>query len=262
MRNSGLLMLALGVLACVQSARVTPAVGSFAAADDELAAPVTHTQPDFCNNLDCPDFEVLEDYGNGVQLRRYAPSTWAHTEVNEAVYEKATVVGFQRLFKYILGCNNLEAKIDMTAPVATHINLDADDEFTDQYSVAFYLPWEYQSGEDAGASKVPGPKDDRVVIDNLPKVDAYVLPFGSYALGFRVKKLAIDFFDFLDQQGITDYYRSSFAVLVYDAPFKPFNRHNEIVVFRTRGDQKAAGCRMVGGNRNPPFVEPSNIYDL
>ncbi|KAL6759297.1 regulatory factor, effector binding domain-containing protein [Haematococcus lacustris] len=241
MRNSGLLLLALGVLACVQGARVTPAVGSIAAADDELAAPVTHTQPDFCNNLDCPDFEVLEDYGNGVQLRRYAPSTWANTEVNEAMYEKATVVGFQRLFKYILGCNNLEAKIDMTAPVATHINLDADDEFTDQYSVAFYLPWEYQSGEDAGASKVPGPKDDRVVIDNLPKVDAYVLPFGSYALGFRVKKLAIDFFDFLDQQGITDYYRSSFAVLVYDAPFKPFNRHNEIVVFRTRGDQKAAG---------------------
>ncbi|KAJ9531041.1 hypothetical protein QJQ45_000958 [Haematococcus lacustris] len=207
-------------------------VGSVAAAHDELAAPGSHNPPDFCHNLDCPDFEVLKDYGNGVQLRRYVPSMWAMTDVNETLYEKASAVGFQRLSRYILGNNNLEAKIEQTTPVVTEVYLNMDDVFTEQYLVAFYLPWKYQPAvnKDNKQAKVPEPKDDRVIIADEPRALVYVLPFGSYAQGSKVKKLAIDFYDFLDQQGITNYERSTFMVAVYDKPYKPFNRHNEIWV--------------------------------
>ncbi|KAL6759299.1 regulatory factor, effector binding domain-containing protein [Haematococcus lacustris] len=233
MRISGLLVLALGVLGRVQGAKGTAAeVGSVAAADDELGAPGSHNPPDFCHNLDCPDFEVLKDYGNGVQLRRYVPSMWAMTDVNETLYEKASAVGFQRLSRYILGNDNLEAKIEQTTPVVTEVYLNMDDEFTEQYLVAFYLPWKYQPAvnKDNKQAKVPEPKDDRVIIADEPWALVYVLPFGSYAQGSKVKKLAIDFYDFLDQQGITNYERSTFMVAVYDKPYKPFNRHNEIWV--------------------------------
>ncbi|KAJ9531223.1 hypothetical protein QJQ45_006678 [Haematococcus lacustris] len=212
--------------------RLPKEVGSVAAADDELAAPGSHNPPDFCHNLNCPDFEVLKDYGNGVQLRRYVPSMWAMTDVNETLYEKASAAGFQRLSRYILGNNNLEAKIEQTTPVVTEVYLNMDDEFTEQYLVAFYLPWKYQPAvnKDNKQAKVPEPKDDRVIIADEPRALVYVLPFGSYAQGSKVKKLAIDFYDFLDQQGITNYERSTFMVAVYDKPYKPFNRHNEIWV--------------------------------
>lgn len=39
-------------------------------------------------------------------------------------------------------------------------------------------------------------------VDDIEGFDAYVLPFGSYALGFRVKRLAFDFFDFLVRPAI------------------------------------------------------------
>jgi hypothetical protein len=51
-------------------------------------------RPWFCHDLECPDFKVLRDLGNGIELRAYGPTTWARTTVRESSLDKATIAGF------------------------------------------------------------------------------------------------------------------------------------------------------------------------
>jgi len=214
-------------------------------AEQTQAVGTAHTRPEFCNGLDCPDYEVRERLGNDIQLRRYDPSTWAVTHVDMKLYETATTTGFQRLFKYIEGDNELEEKIPMTAPVVTTIRLDDDDNFKDDFTVSFFLPFKYQrdcrheEAPDAGRCRkrmddVPIPRDDRVHVVDFRGFDTYVLSFDGYAFGFRVRRLALDLFNALDRKEARDYVRSIVFVAVYDAPFKVLDRHNELWVLRKR----------------------------
>jgi hypothetical protein len=99
--------------------------------------------------------------------------------------------------------------------------------------------------------EVPIPRDDRVRIRDFDEVTAYVLPFDGYALGFRVKRLVIDFFDYLDRKGEKGYIRDIFFVAVYDAPFKVFDRHNEIWVLKKRCKEGDTTCTDEDGGFNP-----------
>lgn len=56
------------------------------------------------------------------------------------LFEKATVIGFQRLFSYISGANDNQERIDMTSPVVTTVRFDKDNLFRNDFTVAFFLP--------------------------------------------------------------------------------------------------------------------------
>ncbi len=56
------------------------------------------------------------------------------------LFEKATVIGFQRLFSYISGANDDQERIEMTSPVVTTVRLDKDNLFKNDYTVSFFLP--------------------------------------------------------------------------------------------------------------------------
>lgn len=74
--------------------------------------------PWFCHKLDCPSFEVTSDgIPDGIEFRTYAPGVWVSTNVDKMGYDEAVGTGFMRLFSYISGANEDEAKVPMTAPV-------------------------------------------------------------------------------------------------------------------------------------------------
>lgn len=124
------------------------------ASDTSSAA--SWTSPPFCHGLECPRYSTLPCAAKGVELRRYAPSTWVSTVVTGASYDDAVnqvrasarreracahalsdaaprapracvarvaarVQGFGLLFSYISGANAAGVKIPMTAPVATDV---------------------------------------------------------------------------------------------------------------------------------------------
>lgn len=96
--------------------------------------------PSFCHGLSCPEYTVV---GTGVrnshnrrhgcldsrsradrvssppqssfEVRKYEPTVWVSTVIEEVDFDAATNVGFHRLFDYISGNNEAATKIPMTA---------------------------------------------------------------------------------------------------------------------------------------------------
>lgn len=262
-------MSALLLGAALLTAGLIAAVVATPPAADGPPAEQGSRRPAFCGNLDCPEFEVKEHLGNGVQRRRYAPNSWAVTDVNEKSFESATIVGYQRLLRFFKGDNELQVGLDVTAPVATLVRVDKEGDFKEGFTVAFYLPQEFQlqydksrkqqsvpkkdaggkeaevEGEDrkphySRKSEPPIPDDSRVELVDIYEQDVWVLPFSGYALGFRVRRLVRDFTAFLRRNGVEDLDDTCFVVAVYDPPYKPFSRHNEIAMLRRSKDHKAA----------------------
>jgi len=64
-----------------------------------------------------PAYRVVERDGE-IEVREYSGYAVAETAV-DAPFDKATGVGFRRLFAYISGANRTSAEIEMTAPVLT-----------------------------------------------------------------------------------------------------------------------------------------------
>ena len=70
-------------------------------------------------------------------------------------------LAFDRLFQYISGQNELDAKIDMTGPVSIRISNTANAEGKFDFSMAFYIPEAFQE------SPVQ-PTNERVYIEERP----------------------------------------------------------------------------------------------
>ena len=64
-----------------------------------------------------PEFKVLKDFGDGIELRQYNAFIIAETEVNAANADEAGNLAFKRLGGYIFGGNQSKQSIAMTAPV-------------------------------------------------------------------------------------------------------------------------------------------------
>lgn len=137
---------------------------------------------------------ALEWRGDEVELRRYAPSIVAETQV-DGPREEASREGFRRLARYIFGGNRSRESIAMTAPVAQsaagseRIAMTApvaQSEATEgTWTIQFTMPsaWTMDS--------LPVPEDGRVHLRSVPERRVLVLAYrGAWSEGLRSRKEA------------------------------------------------------------------------
>ncbi|KAF6021233.1 hypothetical protein EB796_020459 [Bugula neritina] len=133
--------------------------------------------PDFCKNLECPQYKVIQNFAN-YELREYAPTVWVSVDTDR----RSSSLAFRKLFDYIRGANNVEKSIEMTAPVLSSYSKDT-------MVMSFMVPSELSENP-------PTPNDADVYIQRVPRTQFYVRAFsplfapsyGTYSRQFRQLK--------------------------------------------------------------------------
>lgn len=194
--------------------RGAPIVGVVVAVLSLASVAAGSDRPPFCRGLDCPEYTVL-DSGDGIELREYKEAFWVSTKVTEPDFGQATTIGLERLDRYILGFNDGDHLIPMTAPILTQMNSN-----TSYYVVSFFVPFELQTSP-------PVPSSSDVYLEKKGGDKLYVSSFGGYANIDSITTQSKVLLQKLQSRGIkieTDMHY--FAA--YDPPFEPTNRHNEV----------------------------------
>ena len=183
--------------------------------------------PWYCHDLDCPPFSNTTVDG-GIQVRAYKDLIWASTDVMETNINRAGSIGFDRLFAYISGENELNIAIDMTSPVLNRIVPGAGPNCNSTFTVSFFAPYDYQT-----ATGPPKPTNPDVYLQTIPPLYVAVSEFGGYASNDEIiartaalEKQVSTSSDIAVDTTVGDswYYAS------YDPPFRISNRHNEVWV--------------------------------
>lgn len=175
-------------------------------------------KPKFCNGLDCPPFDVKEktkDY----EMREYPESHWVQTVLSNINYKEAQYTMFMKLFHYISGQNADKKKIAMTCPVIMRIIPGQGPACENNFTMAFYVS--------PSEGTPPQPTDPTVSLIKLPLLQAYAQSFGGYASMDKNIEHAKNMGEALKKAG-KKFEDSFFYTAGYDAPFKLFNRHNEV----------------------------------
>lgn len=166
--------------------------------------------------LEKPAYTVEAEH-NGIEYRRYESYLVAQTRVEGvADYNAAANEGFQRLFRYITGDNQVAGKIDMTAPVQ---------QFSEDggWLISFMLPSRYTLAD------APPPADHRV---ELLEVKGRLMAATRYSGRWTAKNFdrhLQSMMDALVSEGVDP--AGAAVSAVYDPPFMPpFLRRNEILV--------------------------------
>jgi len=183
---------------------------------------------DFCNKLDCPKYSVLKT-AKDYQIRRYQSFKWASASSDEKIldYKEASRENFMKLFRYINGSNAQQQKVKMTAPVLTHIPVTQGPFCAPNFTMHFFMPYKFQD-------KPPTPLEDKddVKIVELPEMTVYVGTFGGHITMDNIQTYGAALGKALMKDGIDFDYTQLFTA-GYDAPYKLFNRHNEIMFLPT-----------------------------
>jgi hypothetical protein len=187
------------------------------------------TKPAWCNGLNCPNYTTVASCpGKGFDIREYPASQyWVGSTYEGAApsaLESATQGGFMKGFRYISGANADKKKIEMTCPVLNKIVPGAGPNCNTTFTVSFFLPYAYQSGN------APAPTEAGVSIFKHDKIQVAVRSFGGFtdnwtkkiqpqflALGESLQKASIAFSQ--KEEWLAD----------YDSPFHIFDRHNEVM---------------------------------
>lgn len=177
--------------------------------------------------LERPDYEVLKKYDDNIEIRKYAPTKWAsvstQTEAKNMKSKQSPM--FRQLYNYISGDNDAQMKMEMTVPVTFVMNSLQDKSKRIDFdtncdiSMRFYVPKEHQSN-------TPKPRGD-VKLEDEPESTYAVIKFGGYAsmtdyLSYRDKLI-----EKLGDEA-NNYDLVNMRMAGYDAPFKFFNRKNEV----------------------------------
>ena len=157
-----------------------------------------------------PDYKVIEDMGNDVEVREYPSQVWATTsspEENES---------FNRLAGYIFGGNSTGMKIPMTSPVITMLAKEG-------VLMAFIMP------KGLEPKSLPKPLIDNIDIkESRPKTMAVISFTGhptqrDYAVNLQILR------NVLKQKNKR--IKGDPMMMHYDSPFTPpAMRKNEIAV--------------------------------
>jgi hypothetical protein len=122
--------------------------------------------------LEEPTYTVIQKLGNNMEIRKYAPSKWVTTQVDERASNFKNSMMLNNLFKYISGANSDKQKMKMTAPVVmsyvskNNKTINKDSEVTAYMS--FYIPSKFKNN-------TPKPSVNNVVIRELPEFVAAVV---------------------------------------------------------------------------------------
>jgi hypothetical protein len=196
-------------------------------------------------SLEQPDYTVVYKDGN-IEYRQYEPYLVSETLIeNTGEYNDAGNEGFRRLFRYISGANESQAKMAMTAPVAQTPSSEKiamtvpvqQGESAEGWRVAFMLPSQYT------IETAPVPSDDRVQIRAMPGRLMAVLRYSGRWTDSNFEKKTSLLGAAVDVQSIDRI--GEFQSAFYNPPFMPpFMRRNEVMVEVNR--MPAAVDRMAG----------------
>jgi len=193
---------------------------------------------------DEPTYRIVDRDGD-VEIREYVGFAVAETTVM-APFDEATGAGFRRLFDYISGANQSEAKIEMTAPVLTEpkgekiamtapvlarpsdempeisaasLTPDGDESWT----IAFVLP------EDLTAASAPAPTDPGVTLRDLPSRRVASIGFSGRFRNETAEVKRQFLADWLASRGLS--HRGDWRLAGYNPPWTiPALRRNEVLV--------------------------------
>ena len=182
-------------------------------------------------SLETPDYTVLYKDG-GIEYRQYEPYLVSETVIeNTGDYNDAGNEGFRRLFRYISGGNERQAKIAMTAPVAQTPSSEKiamtvpvqQIESAEGWRVAFMMPIEYT------LETAPVPTDERVQIRAMPGRLMAVLRYSGRWTEKNFSNKQEELQDAIDGESIDRI--GEFQSALYNPPYTPpFLRRNEVMV--------------------------------
>lgn len=168
------------------------------------------------------DHQTLATYGD-VAVRQYPAVVLAETTAS------STDEAFRRLFDYITGANEGQAKISMTAPVRTDgekIAMTAPvqtERAGGGVRMGFYLP------DDYSPETTPAPTDPGVSLTVEAPRTLAVLPFSWYATEGRTERRERRLLETLADEGVE--WRGEPFLLRYNDPYTPpFMMRNEVAV--------------------------------
>lgn len=153
-------------------------------------------------------YEVLEQIGN-VEIRYYPPAMKVKT-----MGVKSSSNNFNTLFRYISGNNEAQEKIAMTTPV--YRSLQGNKEVME-----FVLPSKYKNTAPTAL------RGSATVYQSKAGYFA-AIRFGGYTNALKIEIYTQKLLEVLSDAGKRSIGKPQ--VLSYDAPYKFYNRRNEIVV--------------------------------
>jgi hypothetical protein len=174
--------------------------------------------PDFCNGIECPEFNSLMTEGT-IEIREYPESHWVSTDMKGDNNSS----GFMTLFKYISGNNEAQEKMKMTAPVLKKVT--AKTPFTSDVTstMSFYLGSKYQNGQ------APKPTDANVYLQKIAYKKVAVITYSGYSNKGTEEKNLVALGNFLTKNNMK-FNNEFYFTAGYDSPFKFLFRHNEVWV--------------------------------
>ena len=188
--------------------------------------------------LEEPGYTVRDTIGDNIEIRDYAPRTYAESRVpmiDPNSDDSPRTEAFRLLFNYIAGDNAGETKIDMTVPVATE-NPGTAIEMTvpvattssgDQYTMRFFLPSAFN------AESAPKPTHPSVRIGTLPAQTEAALIYSGTQSDEKADAMKVLLLKHVQAAGWTPTGMPN--AMFYNPPFSiPFLRKNEVVVTVTR----------------------------
>lgn len=160
-------------------------------------------------------YVVLKDHH--IQIRKYRPFLMAQVIV-KGPFEKAVLVGFLRLHRFLSGENSTQERMPMTMPVFE--SKGEGDAST--WVVSFIMPHQYTF------ASLPQPLDSHIKIKKVPASLVATLRFSGTLTEVLVDEKSLELSQWLDHQD--DYVPASKVQLAqYDAPYViPYFKRNEV----------------------------------
>lgn len=180
--------------------------------------------PEFCNGLECPEYELISSPAKNIEIRQYKKSSWVSTEMKNGSLDSLRSKGFWTLYNYISGKNENKEKIEMSAPVLVKINSKIPFSDSDVIgTMSFYLGYKYEN------EAAPEPEDSNAYLFTLEPKKYAVISYGGYSKQKDQEENLRTLGSYLEQNNynfVKDYY----FYAGYDSPFRFFGRHNEVWV--------------------------------
>tara|TARA_B100001758_G_C18389866_1_gene602272 strand:+ start:1540 stop:2118 length:579 start_codon:yes stop_codon:yes gene_type:complete len=156
-------------------------------------------------------YQVLRKIGK-IEIREYKSLLYVSYHKKGADSNQNS--HFRVLADYIFGANEKEEKIAMTSPVV--INLENDRE------MLFRMPDKYNK------KNLPQPNNNNIKVIKSKKQTKATIRYSGYTNEQKENKMIKELKKILLENNIK--HTGQYELFVYDPPYKPFNRRNEISV--------------------------------
>jgi len=179
---------------------------------------------EFFGGYECPPYTLVNTFevdGKKFEERKYEGGKhWVSHKKSfkKSEMKKADNGMFMSLFGYITGKNETEAKIPMTVPVS--MDMVRIDENTIEKEMSFFIDKNHQENP-------PKPNNPALYISTRPEMTIYTRTVGGFMTEEKWEKECEELDELIEKKGLkvdkSHYYANG-----YDAPFKLWNRKNEV----------------------------------